>query len=123
MKTNDPFSMDISRHIWETRYRAAGEPDIRASWRRVAQAIAQAETNRREQWTERFATLLDDFRFLPGGGGGGPRLATDVSRPGRRTYGESARAVAAHPARRLRHRRAWRVVAVDGVGEQHARLG
>jgi ribonucleoside-diphosphate reductase alpha chain len=67
MKTNDPFSMDISRHIWETRYRAAGEPDIRASWRRVAQAIAQAETNRREQWTERFATLLDDFRFLPGG--------------------------------------------------------
>lgn len=67
MKTNDPFSMDISRHIWETRYRAAGEPDIRASWRRVAQAIAQAETDRREQWTERFATLLDDFRFLPGG--------------------------------------------------------
>jgi len=67
MKTSDPFSMDISRHIWETRYRAAGEPDIRASWRRVAQAIAQAETDGREQWAGRFATLLDDFRFLPGG--------------------------------------------------------
>jgi len=67
MKTNDPFSMDISRHIWETRYRAAGEADIRASWRRVAQAIAQAEANERELWAERFYALLDGFRFLPGG--------------------------------------------------------
>src|SRR5512143_2126784 len=67
MKTNDPFSMDISRHIWETRYRAAGEADIRASWRRVAQAIAQAEASERAQWAERFHALLEDFRFLPGG--------------------------------------------------------
>ncbi|MHB1186069.1 adenosylcobalamin-dependent ribonucleoside-diphosphate reductase [Thiobacillus sp.] len=67
MKTSDPFSMDISRHIWETRYRAAGEADIRASWRRVAQAIAQAEGDERAQWADRFTALLDDFRFLPGG--------------------------------------------------------
>jgi len=67
MKTPDPFSMDISRYIWETRYRTAGETDIRASWRRVAQAIAQAETSERERWAERFYALLDDFRFLPGG--------------------------------------------------------
>jgi ribonucleoside-diphosphate reductase alpha chain len=67
MKTPDPFSMDISRHIWETRYRAAGEADIRASWRRVAQAIALAEGGEREQWAERFYVLLDGFRFLPGG--------------------------------------------------------
>ncbi len=67
MNPPDPFSMDISRHIWETRYRAADEADIRASWRRVAHAIAQAEGDDREQWAERFYTLLDDFRFLPGG--------------------------------------------------------
>jgi ribonucleoside-diphosphate reductase alpha chain len=67
MKTHDPFSMDISRHIWETRYRATGEADIRASWRRVAQAIAQAESDERDRWAERFHALLDDFRFLPGG--------------------------------------------------------
>jgi ribonucleoside-diphosphate reductase alpha chain len=67
MKTHDPFSMDISRHIWETRYRATGEADIHASWQRVAQAIAQAEGGERDLWTERFHTLLDDFRFLPGG--------------------------------------------------------
>jgi ribonucleoside-diphosphate reductase alpha chain len=67
MKTHDPFSMDISRHIWETRYRATGEADIHASWQRVAQAIAQPEGDERDLWTERFQALLDDFRFLPGG--------------------------------------------------------
>ena len=67
MNTSAPFSMDISRHIWETRYRAAGEADIRASWQRVAQAIAQAEGDEREQWATRFFGLLENFRFLPGG--------------------------------------------------------
>jgi ribonucleoside-diphosphate reductase alpha chain len=67
MKTNDPFSMEISRLIWETRYRAAGEVDIRASWRRVAQAIAQAEGDAAGVWAERFQALLDGFRFLPAG--------------------------------------------------------
>src|SRR5512143_3031352 len=67
MKTTDPFSMDISRHIWETRYRAAGEADIRASWLRVARALAAAESHERDGWSERFLALLDDFRFLPGG--------------------------------------------------------
>ncbi|WP_324779874.1 adenosylcobalamin-dependent ribonucleoside-diphosphate reductase [Thiobacillus sedimenti] len=67
MTTTDPFRMDISRHIWETRYRAPGEADIRASWQRVAHAVAQAEANDREPWVARFAALLDGFRFLPGG--------------------------------------------------------
>jgi ribonucleoside-diphosphate reductase alpha chain len=61
------FSMEISRHIWQTRYRAEGERDIGDTWRRVAQAIAAAEERYSEQWAERFYGLLDDFRFLPGG--------------------------------------------------------
>ena len=67
MTTNDPFCMDISRHVWETRYRADGEADVRASWRRVARAIAQAEGGDAGAWAERFHALLDGFRFLPGG--------------------------------------------------------
>ncbi len=63
----DPFSMEISRHIWETRYRAAAEPDIQATWLRVARAIAAAEAQDAALWAERFATLLQEFRFLPGG--------------------------------------------------------
>ncbi|MDP2110225.1 MAG: adenosylcobalamin-dependent ribonucleoside-diphosphate reductase [Thiobacillus sp.] len=67
MTSADPFGMEISRHIWETRYRAPGEADIGASWRRVAQAIAAGEIREREQWAGRFYRLLDGFRFLPGG--------------------------------------------------------
>ncbi len=65
--TSDPFSMDISRHVWETRYRAPGEPNVAASWQRVARAIAAAEARDRDAWAARFYDLLDGFRFLPGG--------------------------------------------------------
>src|SRR4030065_1525830 len=67
MTSADPFGMEISRHGGEPRYRAPGEADIGASWRRVAQAIAAAENREREQWAERFYRLLDGFRYLPGG--------------------------------------------------------
>jgi ribonucleoside-diphosphate reductase alpha chain len=61
------FSMEISRHIWETRYRAADESDMQATWRRVARAIAAAEDQDAARWAGRFYGLLDGFRFLPGG--------------------------------------------------------
>jgi ribonucleoside-diphosphate reductase alpha chain len=67
MTSPTPFHMEISRHIWETRYRAADEPDVHATWQRVAQAIAAAEAGEHAQWIERFYGLLDRFRFLPGG--------------------------------------------------------
>ena len=67
MTSPDPFSMGISRHIWEMRYRLAGEADIGASWRRVARAIAAAEGSDQRLWSERFYGLLERFRFLPGG--------------------------------------------------------
>ena len=40
MTSPTPFNRDISRHIWETRYRAKGETDIQATWQRVAHALA-----------------------------------------------------------------------------------
>jgi len=67
MTQPDPFLMEISRHIWRTRYRFAGEASISDSWRRVARAIAAAEKQDPERWAQRFYQLLEDFRFLPGG--------------------------------------------------------
>jgi ribonucleoside-diphosphate reductase alpha chain len=67
MTSPNPFSMDLSRHIWETRYRATGESDIHATWQRVARAIAAAEPLESGMWAGRFAGLLEQFRFLPGG--------------------------------------------------------
>lgn len=62
---------EISRYIWETRYRwmRGGEvldESIEDTWRRVAGAAAQVETDP-ALWREGFLSILQDFRFLPGG--------------------------------------------------------
>ncbi|MEW6132359.1 MAG: adenosylcobalamin-dependent ribonucleoside-diphosphate reductase [Pseudomonadota bacterium] len=69
---NDPFSCDISRHIWDAkyRYRDAGkvkDATVEDTWRRVARALAGVEADGRTRWERRFYTALEDFRFLPGG--------------------------------------------------------
>lgn len=63
---------DISQYIWDTRYRyyRDGKPvdrDLNDSWRRIAAALAQAESRDRPVWEEMFYNALEDFRFLPGG--------------------------------------------------------
>jgi ribonucleoside-diphosphate reductase alpha chain len=57
----------IARHIWSQRYRSGTESSLADTWRRIAGAVAQAETGDRRAWRERFRALLTDFRFLPGG--------------------------------------------------------
>ena len=70
--TTEDFLTPIPRLIWETRYRyrdgeAAVDSDIKASWRRVARALAAVEARAQDSWEEKFYQLLADFRFLPGG--------------------------------------------------------
>lgn len=43
------------------------EPSIEATWDRVALAVSSAEAHHRDEWRERFRSILHDFRFLPGG--------------------------------------------------------
>jgi ribonucleoside-diphosphate reductase alpha chain len=62
----------ISRQIWDAKYRlkaADGSPvdlTIEDTWRRVARALAAAETEPR-RWEQPFYEALQDFRFLPAG--------------------------------------------------------
>ena len=79
------FAADISRHIWETKYRYAArdwrEQNIADTWRRVAHALAAVEkSDVQSVWEERFFSALQDFKFLPGGrihaGAGTPRHVT-----------------------------------------------
>jgi len=67
---NEP-SPDISRHVWETKYRyvdgVTREPGITDTWRRMARALAAVEPREAAVWEERFLALLRDFKFLPGG--------------------------------------------------------
>ena len=69
---SDSLMTDISRHIWDTKYRwrdgdVVHDQTIEDSWRRVAQALASMETNDADQWEQRFYNILAGFRFLPGG--------------------------------------------------------
>jgi ribonucleoside-diphosphate reductase alpha chain len=62
---------EISRHIWETKYRFVDpegrtESGIEDTWRRVAQTVAAAERDP-VHWARVFYEALSDFRFLPGG--------------------------------------------------------
>lgn len=67
----DDLATEISRHVWETKYRYVGhgiqERSIVESWQRVAHALACAELRDKDGWEERFFALLQDFKFLPGG--------------------------------------------------------
>ncbi len=69
---HDAFMADISRHIWDSKYRshdARGrlEADISDTWHRVARALASVESSNPAQWAQRFYAALEDFKFLPGG--------------------------------------------------------
>ena len=65
------FATDISRHIWETKYRYAGhgndERAIADTWRRIAHTLAAVEPESAADWEEKFFAILQDFKFLPGG--------------------------------------------------------
>jgi ribonucleoside-diphosphate reductase alpha chain len=66
MKGDAAALSDAARAVWDAKYRAAGERDVRDTWSRVARAIAAAEADPR-RWARRFEGVLDGFRFLPGG--------------------------------------------------------
>ena len=65
------FTADISRHVWETKYRYASrarqEQSITESWRRISRTLAAVEAQDAAVWEERFFRILQDFKFLPGG--------------------------------------------------------
>ncbi len=70
--TDDFFTADISRHIWNTKYRWRDGDVIRDrtledTWRRIARALAAVEPNDPAGWEQRFYDILQGFKFLPGG--------------------------------------------------------
>lgn len=63
---------DIGLDIWNRKYRYKGDGQTRADenyedmWRRVAKAAANNEAEPK-LWEDKFYSMLEDFRFLPGG--------------------------------------------------------
>jgi ribonucleoside-diphosphate reductase alpha chain len=67
----DELTSDISRYVWETKYRyadgATREHSITDTWRRIAHTLATPERADAAIWEERFFHILRNFKFLPGG--------------------------------------------------------
>ena len=66
------FITDISRHIWETKYRYRDgntpvDQSIEDTWKRIATGLAEAEPADKGLWQARFYSVLENFRFLPAG--------------------------------------------------------
>jgi ribonucleoside-diphosphate reductase alpha chain len=66
------FTTPISHHIWDAKYRyriddTTFDSNIVDTWRRVARALAQVETQEQRRWERQFYHALEGFRFLPGG--------------------------------------------------------
>ncbi|GAA4227934.1 ribonucleoside-diphosphate reductase alpha chain [Sagittula marina] len=66
------FAAPIAEQIWDMKYRlkeADGTPldtTVEDTWRRIARALAQAESDP-EVWEKRFYAALEDFKYLPAG--------------------------------------------------------
>lgn len=63
---------DIGVDIWNRKYRYHGSEDVKAdetyedTWHRIAKAVACRERDPK-LWEDKFYSILEDFRFLPGG--------------------------------------------------------
>jgi ribonucleoside-diphosphate reductase alpha chain len=75
MSSPKPHFLDpISAEIWDMKYRfkrldgLAVDRTVEASWRRVAEAVAEAEKpQERAEWARSFEGLLENYRYLPAG--------------------------------------------------------
>ena len=66
------FAAPIAEQIWDMKYRlkeADGTPidgSVEDTWRRIARALAEVETDP-AHWEQEFFSALEDFKFLPAG--------------------------------------------------------
>ena len=74
------YPAPISEDIWKQKYRFGAEAGNEDTWQRVARAVASVELRDADAWQTRFAHILSDYRFLPGGrilaNAGTDRMAT-----------------------------------------------
>lgn len=57
---------DLGKEVLKAKYLAPWEKSPYDMWKRIAKAMASVEKNP-EEWYQKFFTILEDFRFVPGG--------------------------------------------------------
>lgn len=64
----DAVYSDVQVLTFQDRYAYDGEQFPHQAWRRVSTAVAQNEAEpAREEWAQRFYSLMEDSRYVPGG--------------------------------------------------------
>ena len=60
---------NLGSDVLKQKYLAPGEKHPHELWKRQAKAIASVEKtkNTKEEWEEKFYSILEDFKFVPGG--------------------------------------------------------
>lgn len=72
LANSTPFKNPMAEQIWDMKYRLKeqdGTPidiTVQDTWRRVAWALAEPETNR-QLWADKFYSVLERFQFIPAG--------------------------------------------------------
>src|SRR5665811_2318549 len=65
------FASEISRHVWRSKYRYTDqgtcEHGLVDTWGRIARTLAAVEPKDNALWEDRYFSILQDFKFLPGG--------------------------------------------------------
>lgn len=57
-----------SAEIWKDNYKGPNDNTIEDTWKRIAVGAAAAETKENRKQTEKdFYSILEDFKFIPGG--------------------------------------------------------
>jgi len=64
--TDSKFSNSFSEETWYQKYKFGSDTCVEDTWRRVAKDLASIEKDK-EKWEEEFYSILDDFKFVPGG--------------------------------------------------------
>ena len=60
---------NLGSDVLKQKYLAPGEKHPHELWKRQAKALASVEKtkNTRQEWEEKFYSILEDFKFVPGG--------------------------------------------------------
>lgn len=63
------FETEFSQEVWENTYKFSEDQTVEDTLRRVARAVAAAETTeeKKKEWEEKFFDALSDFKVIPGG--------------------------------------------------------
>ena len=61
------FTNSFSEETWYQKYKLEQDVVVEDTWMRVAKDLASVEKKNKRKWTKEFYSILENFKFVPGG--------------------------------------------------------